>query len=109
MPSGTNVTACEGTFICKIGTYRTNFHNFPPHVESPEGTSKIRRERGKTGFLRREAFSTMIAINGKDPASPGSKQFGYELTEKGHALKALVRAIRDWGLKWERGTRVGLS
>jgi len=45
----------------------------------------------------------------KIPASPGSKQLGYELTEKGHALKPLLRAIRDWGLKWETGTRAAMT
>lgn len=38
------------------------------------------------------------------PTAPGAKQFGYELTEKGHALRPLILAIRDWGLKWEPGT-----
>ncbi len=45
----------------------------------------------------------------KTPIAPGSKQFGYELTKKGEALKPILRTIRDWGLKWEQGTKVGLS
>jgi len=48
-------------------------------------------------------------ITRKIPSSPGSKQLGYELTEKGHALKPLLRAIRDWGLKWEPGTQAAMT
>lgn len=43
------------------------------------------------------------------PASPGSKQLAYQLTPKGLALKPLLRAIRDWGLKWETGTQAAMT
>jgi DNA-binding HxlR family transcriptional regulator len=40
------------------------------------------------------------------PASEGAKRFAYQLTAKGKALAPVLVAIRDWGLKWEKGTRV---
>jgi DNA-binding HxlR family transcriptional regulator len=39
-------------------------------------------------------------------ASDGSKHPAYKLSAKGRALKPLLAAIRDWGLSWEKGTRV---
>lgn len=45
----------------------------------------------------------------KIPVSPMSKQLGYELTKKGEALQPLLRAMRDWGLKWEPGTQVAMT
>lgn len=38
----------------------------------------------------------------------GSRHLAYALTEKGKALLPVVRAMKDWGLAWEEGTRVGL-
>lgn len=43
------------------------------------------------------------------PASDGGKRMAYELTEKGLALRPIMKAITKWGLKWEEGTRIGLS
>lgn len=43
------------------------------------------------------------------PASDGTKRKAYQLTEKGVALRSIVRSMRDWGLKWEPGTAVGLE
>jgi DNA-binding HxlR family transcriptional regulator len=43
------------------------------------------------------------------PVSDGGKRFAYRLTEKGHALGPILAAMRDWGLKWEAGTRVGMG
>ncbi|MFZ4681049.1 MAG: winged helix-turn-helix transcriptional regulator [Terrimicrobiaceae bacterium] len=43
------------------------------------------------------------------PVSQGAGHRGYELTEKGHSLKPLLRLLRDWGLKWERGTKAALQ
>lgn len=40
------------------------------------------------------------------PAGEGAKRFAYQLTTKGKALAPVLVAIRDWGLKWEKGTRV---
>ncbi len=39
------------------------------------------------------------------PVEEGAKRFGYKLTAKGKALGPVLAAMRDWGLKWEKGTR----
>ncbi len=39
-------------------------------------------------------------------AADGSRHPAYRLTEKGAALKPAMAALRDWGLAWEKGTRV---
>jgi DNA-binding HxlR family transcriptional regulator len=38
------------------------------------------------------------------PAEDGSQRMGYQLTEKGLALRPVLEAMRDWGLKWEPAT-----
>ena len=39
-------------------------------------------------------------------AADGSKHPAYRLTEKGRDLLPILGTIRDWGLKWEKGTKV---
>jgi len=39
----------------------------------------------------------------------GGKRLGYELTPMGRALRLVLKSIRDWGLKWEQGTKEGLA
>ena len=39
-------------------------------------------------------------------AAPGSKHLAYQLTEKGRALMPVLKSMRDWGLEWEKGTKV---
>ena len=39
------------------------------------------------------------------PAEDGTKRLAYRLTEKGKALGPILKAMRDWGLKWEKSTR----
>lgn len=39
----------------------------------------------------------------------GGKRFGYELTEKGESLRPVLLAMREWGLRWEEGTRALLE
>lgn len=39
------------------------------------------------------------------PAEEGSLRMGYRLTEKGRALRPVLEAMRDWGLKWEPATK----
>jgi DNA-binding HxlR family transcriptional regulator len=39
------------------------------------------------------------------PAADGTKRLAYRLTRKGRALVPLLRAMRDWALSWEKGTR----
>lgn len=41
------------------------------------------------------------------PGSP--KRLAYQLTAKGLALRPILMAMRDWGLAWQPGTRVGLK
>jgi DNA-binding HxlR family transcriptional regulator len=43
------------------------------------------------------------------PAADGTKRMAYELTDKGHALRPLMKAIKKWGLDWEEGTRAGMT
>jgi DNA-binding HxlR family transcriptional regulator len=40
------------------------------------------------------------------PAEDGTKRLAYRLTEKGKALESVLKAMRDWGLAWEKSTRV---
>jgi DNA-binding HxlR family transcriptional regulator len=40
------------------------------------------------------------------PAHDGTKRLAYRLTEKGRALRPLLKAMRDWGLAWDKSTRV---
>lgn len=42
------------------------------------------------------------------PTSEGAKRFAYRLTEKGAALRGVVKAMRDWALEWEPGTEAAL-
>jgi DNA-binding HxlR family transcriptional regulator len=39
------------------------------------------------------------------PAQDGTRRLAYSLTPKGKALGPALAALRDWGLKWEPGTR----
>lgn len=39
-------------------------------------------------------------------AADGSRHPAYRLTEKGLALRPVLAALRDWGLEWEKGTRI---
>ena len=43
------------------------------------------------------------------PVADGSKRMAYELSEKGRALRPVLLSMRNWGLKWEPGTRAGLD
>jgi DNA-binding HxlR family transcriptional regulator len=38
-------------------------------------------------------------------AGGGSRHLAYQLTGKGRALLPALKAVRDWGLAWEKGTR----
>src|SRR5437868_14219155 len=39
------------------------------------------------------------------PAKDGTKRLAYSLTKKGKALGPVLRAMRDWGLAWDKSTR----
>ena len=77
---------------------RSRFRDF---AGSPEGIpTNILSDR-----LGRLLGSSVVR---RIPAADGTKRLAYELTAKGRALLPILRSIRDWGLKWEPGTRVGL-
>lgn len=38
------------------------------------------------------------------PVPEGGKRLAYTLTDKGQALRPILRAMREWGLQWEPGT-----
>jgi DNA-binding HxlR family transcriptional regulator len=40
------------------------------------------------------------------PAEDGTKRLAYRLTEKGKDLGSILKAMRDWGLAWDKSTRV---
>lgn len=78
---------------------RSRFKDF---ASSPEGIPtnilSDRLERLLAGGIVRQI-----------PATDGAKRLAYELTDKGLALRPVLRAIRDWGLKWEPETRANLD
>jgi DNA-binding HxlR family transcriptional regulator len=78
---------------------RSRFKDF---VTSPEGIpTNILSERLER--LLEHGVVTQVE------SSAGSKHLAYRLTEKGEALLPVIRAIRDWGLAWEKGTSVELA
>jgi DNA-binding HxlR family transcriptional regulator len=75
---------------------RDRFRDF---VTSPEGIpTNILSER-----LERLLEHDIVE---QVPAADGTKRSAYRLTKKGEALRPVVRAMRDWGLEWEKGTRL---
>jgi DNA-binding HxlR family transcriptional regulator len=38
-------------------------------------------------------------------ASDGSRHPAYRLTAKGRELRPVLESMRDWGLRWEKGTK----
>jgi DNA-binding HxlR family transcriptional regulator len=78
---------------------RTRFKDF---AASPEGIpTNILSDR-----LARLLEADVIE---QIPAPDGTRRLAYRLTAKGHALRPVLAAIRDWGLHWEKGTRVLLD
>jgi DNA-binding HxlR family transcriptional regulator len=75
---------------------RTRFKDFEG---SPEGIP--------TNILSERLERLLVAgIIEQVPVGEGAKRFAYRLTTKGKALAPVLVAMRDWGLKWEKGTRV---
>lgn len=78
---------------------RSRFKDF---VASPEGIpTNILAER-----LERLARHGIVA---KVPGADGSRHAAYRLTEKGEALRPILRAMKNWALEWEPGTEARLS
>ena len=75
---------------------RTRFRDF---TASPEGIpTNILSER-----LERLLEHGIVE---QIPAHDGTKRFAYQLTRKGRALGPVLAAVRDWGLAWDKETRV---
>ena len=78
---------------------RSRFKDF---AASPEGIpTNILAER-----LERLQESGVIETH---PSEEGSTRLAYHLTEKGEALKPVLRSIKNWALEWEPGTSIGLA
>ncbi len=75
---------------------RTRFKDF---TASPEGIpTNILSER-----LDRLLLHGVVELI---PAEDGTRHLAYQLTKKGSALRPILKAVRDWGLKWQEGTGV---
>jgi DNA-binding HxlR family transcriptional regulator len=75
---------------------RTRFKDF---VASPEGIpTNILADRLERLLAR--------GIVEQSPAEDGTKRMAYRLTKKGKALGPVLKAMRDWGLAWDKSTRV---
>jgi DNA-binding HxlR family transcriptional regulator len=75
---------------------------FKEFVASPEGIpTNILSERLQR--LLRHGIAEQV------PAADGSQRMGYRLTPKGRALRPLVKALRDWALRWEPETEARLQ
>jgi DNA-binding HxlR family transcriptional regulator len=75
---------------------RTRFKEF---AASPEGIpTNILTDRLERLLAR--------GIIEQIPAEDGTKRLAYRLTKKGKALGPVLRALRDWGLAWDKSTRV---
>jgi DNA-binding HxlR family transcriptional regulator len=77
---------------------RSRFKEFS---ESPEGIPTNILSDRLVRLLEHEIVEQI-------PAEDGTKRFAYQLTKKGQALRPVLLAMRDWGLKWEKGTRASL-
>lgn len=78
---------------------RSRFRDFTASPEGiPTNILSDRLERLQAGGLARQI-----------PAADGSRRLAYELTDKGLALRPVLKAVRDWGLKWEPGTRTAME
>jgi DNA-binding HxlR family transcriptional regulator len=78
---------------------RSRFKDFS---ESPEGIP--------TNILSDRLIRLLeVGIIQQIPAPDGSKRLAYQLTKKGQALRPILQAIRDWGLRWEKGTQASME
>ncbi len=73
---------------------RTRFKDF---TASPEGIP--------TNILA-ERLERLLAhgIIEQIPAEDGTKRLAYRLTKKGKSLGPMLKAMRDWGLAWDKTT-----
>jgi DNA-binding HxlR family transcriptional regulator len=82
-----------------MGMGRSRFREF---VASPE--------RIPTNILsdRLEKLCEAEVIQ-KVPAEDGTRRMAYQLTPKGKALRPVIVAMKNWGLRWQEGTRAMLQ
>jgi DNA-binding HxlR family transcriptional regulator len=74
----------------------TRFKDF---VASPEGIpTNILTDRLERLLVRR--------LVEQIPAEDCTKRMAYRLTKKGKALGPVLKAMHDWGLAWDKSTRV---
>lgn len=74
---------------------------FKDFVASPEGIpTNILADRLK----RLQNHQVVTQVSDRE----GSRHLAYRLTEKGTALLPVVKAMKDWGLTWEKGTKAAL-
>ena len=75
---------------------------FKDFTASPEGIpTNILADR-----LNRLRLSNLVE---QVSAADGTRHPAYKLTAKGLALRPILEAMRDWGLKWEEGTTAMLK
>jgi DNA-binding HxlR family transcriptional regulator len=78
---------------------RARFKDF---AASPEGIpTNILSERLKR-LLSADLAEQVVAAD-------GSRHPSYRLTRKGSELRPILLALKNWGLAWENGARVGLT
>jgi hypothetical protein len=84
----------SGYFLLFYG--RTRFKEF---AGSPEGIpTNILTDRLERLLAR--------GVIEQIPAEDGTKRLAYCLTKKGKALGPVLKTMRDWGLTWDKSTRV---
>jgi len=104
-PNWSYFLVIEGGGWVGVGNERTR-------IPIPDGPTPViwttaSPERIPTNILA-ERLERLLAhrIIEQIPAEDGTKRLAYGLTEKGKALGAVLKAMRDWGLAWDKSTRV---
>lgn len=70
---------------------------FKELTASPEGIATNLLSERLVRLVRHDIIEQM-------PSPDGTKHRAYRLTPKGQALRPLLAAMRDWGLRWQSGT-----
>jgi DNA-binding HxlR family transcriptional regulator len=70
-----------------------DFATSPENIPTNLLADRLRR-------LRDHGIVTQVA------AADGSRHPAYRLTSKGEALRPVLEAMRDWGLQYQKGTRM---
>ena len=77
-------------------------------TESIPGAKRLKGElpAGTVVAHKTGTGGTRNGIIKQIPAEDGTKRLAYRLTKKGKALGPVLKAMRDWGLTWDKSTRV---